>query len=288
MAWGWLGASSFLLVIAAAFTYVAMTRLSRPRFEPIGAEKMASDVLEQESGSSTSSDAYSFSNNTERKPSKVARLAIFGAGSLSLLLGLLFIAIAVFTGVTWVIPTCFVVMGFSAFAFLRALAVRDQRARYESADSSFSENASVAYNSDETELQANPTKVKKSASAPSSARVLQAKPVAASVKSLRYARTHRDFERYTEVAQDNDSAPQPRQQDGVPPMAHHQSLEVEDTSWQPVEVPRPLYLDTEEHFQHIEPVELQAEPQARSKTLQEAASGSIRFDLDDVLKRRRA
>lgn len=290
MAWGWLGASSFLLVIAAVVTYIAMIRLNRSRFEPIGAEKMACDVLAQEARSSESTDIDSSFSNDERGPSRSGRLAIFGAGSLSLVLGLLFVAVAAFTNVSWAVPVCFVLVGFGSLALLRFWAVRDQRAQqersvaYSAGIPSDHESGETVKRQDASTHSENPVSDAHSAGA----RVVKAKPVAASVKSLRYARTHRDFDRYENKANDLQRTATPERKVATSSTIDHRALQVEDNSWAPVQVPRPLYLDAEERFQHIELMELPEEPYARSKTLKEAASGSVRIDLDDVLNRRRA
>ncbi|WP_129656375.1 hypothetical protein [Rothia halotolerans] len=61
------------------------------------------------------------------------------------------------------------------------------------------------------------------------------------------------------------------------------------STWDPVEVPKPTYVDAPEaHRERPEPLTPPAEPEAHSKSLEEASRRARPIDLDDVLSRRRA
>jgi hypothetical protein len=61
------------------------------------------------------------------------------------------------------------------------------------------------------------------------------------------------------------------------------------STWDPVEVPKPTYVDAPEaHRERPEPLTPPAEPEAHSKSLEEASRTARPIDLDDVLSRRRA
>lgn len=270
--------------------YIVTGRNSRAKSRaPFGAEIYAEDVLEdavleaiehQDAGGSLQPSADSapapsaLSASSPRvSVGKRGRLAIFGGAVFLLLDAVITALVAAFGAVNWWLPVFFLAFSALMLGLLRFWAVQD-RNRSRSLSALYRSESHVAYGPKPSrdvsaELKHAPQVTERSR---------QALPVNHAVKALRAARTQH-------VPRRAPIEPLPLTASGEAPARLRLDDELPNSGWRPVEVPRPTYLDAPVvHAVTPEPLQRDTAPKSRSKTLAQAAS----FDLDDVLRRRRA
>lgn len=256
---------------------------------PFGAEIYAEDVLEdavleaikhQDAGGSLHpSGEPAPASSTPSVPSprvpvgKRGRLVIFGGAAFLFLSAVIMALVAAFGSVSWWVPVSLLAFSALMLGLLRFWAVQD-RNRSRSLSALHRSEIHGARGPESTrdvsvELKHAPQVTERSR---------QALPVNHAVKALRAARTQH-------VPRRAPLEPLPLTASGEMPTRLRLDDELPHSGWQPVEVPRPTYLDAAVvHAVTPEPLQRNTAPKSRSKTLAQAAS----FDLDDVLRRRRA
>lgn len=270
--------------------YIVTGRSSRTQSRaPFGAEIYAEDVLEDavldaierhEAGGSASASAATApaSPSLNTPSSKVAvgkrgRLAVFAGAAFSLLGTAVTSFVAAFSLISWWVPASLLVFSLLALGVLRFWAVQDRNRsrglaalkRGETSATQVPDRSAEA----SVELKRAPQVTERSR---------QSLPVNHAVKALRAARTQH-------VPRRAPLEPLPLTGSDEMPARLRLDDELPYSGWQPVEVPRPTYLDAPVvHSEAPEPLQRDTAPKSRSKTLAQAAS----FDLDDVLRRRRA
>ncbi len=338
----WLGATSVLLLIAVA-VFIALLRYYRHSAQAhIHAERSAEDIVTDEvdsaeaqslalaegqgqaaayAGSKTFSAPASSSSPPEFRL-KWGRISIFLPGLLALLAGIILVPCALLTDLPWVWPGLAWALALLAFASLRALALKDAKARgrnyradprhqpapeqgivltkaQKGADQEAEQGADSQKDPKDEAGWATLGQAGQKPGADEGDQLLELaespaqrpvktpgqQPVNYAAKSLRYARTQ----------------PRPDRSSlegtaGAAQMQLHADLEPrfesQQKSWQPTQVPQPTYLEVEQAQRSLpDPVEIPAYEKSASSSLKEAqqmadlASG---MSLDEILKRRRA
>lgn len=272
---------TFLLVCAVALVFaIPMVRQQTQRHnEAIRAEVWATDILDE---------SVSVPQKTEPKKSSSTvyrwdRIAIFAAGSASLLIAIITGILAPFTAVAWYVPFIFFGVTVASLATLRYLALQDAKKRAKRRPVSKSQQ-SVSQVVLKPQKEEPKSKVQPSESGAPQVKPIkhsQQKPINFASKSLRYARTHHQ----DEPVQNIDFKKLPS---GSIELEQQENLGQVET-WDVRETPRPTYLDAAVSFTNETTTLDIAEPEkSESATLKEAAVKAYGMDLDDVLSRRRA
>ena len=283
----WLMTITVLLVFAVALVAAipVVRRRLKDRQETIAAEVWADDIIE----------------GAENRPEKVApakslvssarpvyrwgRIAIFGAGMVSLLVALVTSVLAPFTALAWFVPVLFLGLTVASLATLRYLAIQDSKKRKNHRKpvvQPVEEVSQVILKPQDGEAKEELAASASGAQQVKPIKHRQQKPINYASKSLRYARTHHQ-------AQPEKPVEFKKLPSGRVELEEQVSLTHEGT-WEVRETPRPTYLDAEVRYRSIETSQVTIDrPEAsESATLKDAVEKAYSMNLDDVLSRRRA
>lgn len=262
MGFSWLGASSFLLLIVVGI-FLSVPRLIQRKQSSVQivAERFAEDVcLDSHTGSAGEPLSHTSVQTAGRRPSATkaesasaataatadstgwvihwGRVAIFGTAVLSVLGAVILFIWALLAPAGFLAPAVLTVISVAGFATLRALAIRDAKARGRQ----WRQNAQPEQVSDVV-LHAPTPRVKASQDLEEPRATHRpvkhpsAAPVSYAVKSLRHARAHHDAPRDGLEG----TAEEPLQNRRELEQPFENSIQ----QWEPTPLPEPVYRDIE-------------------------------------------
>lgn len=312
---GFLSTSGIILLVCVLVGFSLLQRRRQlSTVSTIGAERFAADILESHreqtgqvasmssvrSASPQSGGFRRFESFDQPQAQPAAgfrynwgRIALCAVALVALLAALVVGVASFFSNLSPLLALLFLGFAAGCLVTLRLLALRDRDRRRARTALVVTRQKSLATGQ---QVASRPSAPQPAASKPAGtiparsqasksqpARVAQSLPVSHAAKSLRQARTQH-APSYPQLApahvgldsQEQAVTARRQRMDEALPKAH---------TWEPVEIPRPTYLDAAQAVHPLPPaIVTEQEPLSQTKNLTEAAS----LNLDDVLKRRRA